>query len=713
VPPDLSDMKHLRDRGVSVLLLALAPALFIQGVLAQDRLKTMPGYQRHEKIAPQIAGSVVLGTLKVNWTNDGNAFEYQREGRHYRYEVLSRTRTELHVPTNAASTGTRRPSAPENRAKRQSSDRPARGRQFDSAASPDGKFKAIYHDRNVWLAETNGTNEVAVTVEGSPTNRVKYGTASWAYGEELRQRTAMWWSTNSQKLAFYRFDESHVPDFYLALDLTTTQDKLGVEPYPKAGGTNPVVDLLIYDVKAKTTVRVDVRDGQPWDNNVVGHYVYGVAWSPDGTQLLFHRTNRRQNILEFCAADPASGKCRVIVHETWPASWVENLPSMRFLQDGRRFLWTSQRSGWKNFYLYDLVEGLLRPLTEYGFDVGEVVDVDERFGVVYYLAHSGDNPLKPQLHRVGLDGKGERRLTDPAFHHSIAFSPNHRFFLDTEQTHDCPPFTTLRDYEGNALEKLASSDSTKFHKLGLRPVELLCFKAADGQTDLYGMLHFPSNFRPDKKYPVLVSVYAGPETSGARESFTLPSASTEYGFLVASFDSRSAPGRGKRLLDSIYRHLGQTEIDDQATGLKSLWTRRYVNRRRVGVYGTSYGGTAAAMCLLRYPEVFQAACSSSPVTDFRNYDTIYAERYLWIPQECKATYDAASLLTYAGQLRGRLMLYYGSADDNVHPSNMMQFVQALQKAGKGFELQAGPDQGHGGLNQERMMEFFIENLVLK
>lgn len=711
--PDLSNIKHLSDRGVSLILLALVPVFFIQGVMAQDRLKTMPGYQRHEKITPQIAGSVVLGRLKVNWTNDGNAFEYQRAGKHYRYDVLSRTGTELPGSTNATSTGTQRPAVADKRAKRQSGDSPARGRQFKSVVSPDGNFQAIYHDRNVWLAETSGTNEVAITGAGSPTNRVKYGAASWVYGEELEQKTALWWSTNSQKLAFYRFDESGVPDFYLALDQTSIQDKVGVEPYPKAGGTNPVVDLFIYDVTAKTTVRVDVRDGQPGDNQVVGHYVYGIAWSPDGAELLFHRTNRRQNILEYCAADPVTGKCRVIVHETWPASWVENLPPMRFLQDGRRFLWISQRSGWKNIYLYDLVEGLLRPLTEHGFDVGDVVDLDERSGVVYYLARSGDNPLKPQLHRVGLDGQGERRLTDPAFHHSITWSPNYRYFLDTEETHDCPPFTTLRDCEGNALDKLAASDAMKFHQLGLRPVELLCFKAADGQTDLYGMLHFPSNFRPDKKYPLLVSVYAGPETSGAHETFTLPSSSTEYGFLVASFDSRSAPGRGKRILDSIYQHLGQVEINDQAEGVKSLWSRRYVNRRRVGIYGTSYGGTAAAMCLLRHPEVFQVACASSPVTDFRNYDTIYTERYLWIPQECKAAYDAASLLTYAGQLRGRLMLYYGSADDNVHPSNMMQFVQALQKAGKGFELQVGPDQGHGGLNHERMMEFFIENLVLK
>ena len=406
--------------------------------------------------------SVPAGT----WTNDGNTFEYQREGKRYRYDALTRFRTELPVLTNAASPATPRTAAGQGRPRRSSGNGPSRGRQFPSAASPDGKFEAIYRDRNVWLVDTGTTNEVAVTVDGNATNRIKYGTASWTYGEELRQRTAIWWSTNSQKLAFYRFDESQVPEFYLALNQTAIQDKLSTEPYPKAGGTNPVVDLFIYDVKAKTTVRVDVRDGHPWDNDVVGHYVYGVSWSPDGAQLLFHRTNRRQNILEFCAADPATGKCRVIVREAWPASWVENLPPMRFLQDGRRFLWTSERSGWMNLYLYDLAVGLLRPLTQHDFDIGDVVDVDERSGVVYYQARSGDNPLKLQLHRVGLDGKGERRLTDPTFHHSVAFSPNHRYFLDTAETHDCPPFTTLRDCDGNALETLASSDVDEVPQAG-------------------------------------------------------------------------------------------------------------------------------------------------------------------------------------------------------------------------------------------------------
>jgi dipeptidyl-peptidase-4 len=297
--------------------------------------------------------------------------------------------------------------------------------------------------------------------------------------------------------------------------------------------------------------------------------------------------------------------------------------------------------------------------------------------------------------------------------HTVNLSPDSKYFIDVIQTHDTPPVTRLVDAEGTVLAELAKSDTTKFDQLGLKRVELFTFKAADGETDLYGLLHRPSNFDPDKKYPLLVTVYAGPNTNAARETFMLPNALTEYGFLVASFDSRSAGGRGKRFLDAIYQKLGVTEIDDQAAGVKALAERPYVDKNRVGIFGSSYGGYASALCLLRYPDVFQAACASSPVTDYRHYDSIYTERYMWIPQENKAGYDAGSAMTYADKLKGRLMLYYGTADNNVHPSNTMQLVRALQRAGKSFEVQVGPDQGHSGINQPRMMEFFIENLVMK
>jgi dipeptidyl-peptidase-4 len=312
-----------------------------------------------------------------------------------------------------------------------------------------------------------------------------------------------------------------------------------------------------------------------------------------------------------------------------------------------------------------------------------------------------------------LDGKGDRKLTDPAFHHSVDLSPDGRHIIDVVETHDSAPATQLLDADGKRLAAIATSDMTRFTKLGLKPVEVFSFKAADGETELYGMLHFPSDFRPFKKYPLLVSVYAGPETVGARETFTLPNALTEYGFLVATLDSRSASGRGKRFLDAIYQKLGRPEIDDQAVGVKFLGERRYVDRRRVGIYGTSYGGTASALCLLRYPQVFQAACANSAVTDFRNYDTIYSERYMWIPQENKEGFDAGSVMTHAKNLKGRLMLFYGTADNNVHPANSLQLINALQKAGKSFEVQVGPDMGHTAVNRDRMMEFFIENLVIK
>src|SRR5262249_45618475 len=462
----------------------------------------------------------------------------------------------------------------------------------------------------------------------------------------------------------------------------------------------------------KKTVRVDVRDGKPFDNAVVGHYVYAISWSPDGKELLFHRTNRRQNILEFAAADPATGKCRVIIHEEWPSSWVENTPPMRYLKDNQRFLWTSERTGWKNFYLYDLTGKLLATVTEHPFEVGNIVRVDEDAGLLYYMAHSGDNPMKLQLHRVGLDGRGDRRLTDPAFHHSVDLAPDGKHFIDVVQTHDQPPATRLVDAEGTVVAELAKSDTTKFDQLGLKRVELIKYKAADGQTDLYGLLHFPSNFDPAKKYPLLVSVYAGPATNGARETFTLPNELTEYGFLVATLDSRSAAGRGKRFLDAIYLKLGIPEIDDQAAGVKSLWSRPYVDKGRVGIFGTSYGGYASAMAILRYPDVFQAASASSPPTSWYHYDTIYTERYMWIPQENKEGYEAGNAMNFADKLKGRLMIYYGTADNNVHPNNSMQLIQALQRAGKSFEVQVGPDQGHSGLRMDRMMEFFIENLVM-
>jgi dipeptidyl-peptidase-4 len=211
---------------------------------------------------------------------------------------------------------------------------------------------------------------------------------------------------------------------------------------------------------------------------------------------------------------------------------------MHFLEDGKTFIWTSERNGFANLYLYDLTGKLHAALTSHRFEAGPVLKVDEKAGVVYYRARDGENHMKWQLHRVGLDGKGDRRLTDPAFSHTDTVSPDGKYFVDVAQTHDTPPVTRLMDRDGKPVAELAASDTSKIQQLGLKPVELCKFKAADGQTDLYGLLHFPSNFDPAKKYPLLVTVYAGPATNGANENFATPNPLTEYGFLVAALDSR-------------------------------------------------------------------------------------------------------------------------------------------------------------------------------
>src|SRR5262249_50294629 len=417
---------------------------------------------------------------------------------------------------------------------------------------------------------------------------------------------------------------------------------------------------------------------------------------------------------ELAACSPETGKCRAVVHEEWPTGWIENRPAMRFLKDGKRFIWESQRTGWKNFYLYDLSGALVTPLTDLTrAEADTIVLVDEPRGLFYYTARDGDNFMKLQLHRAGLDGRNDKRLTDPAFTHTITPSPDGRFFVDVSQTHDIPPVTRLIDNDGRVVAELAKSDTTKFDELGLKKVEMFTYTAADGRTPLHGLIHFPSNFDASKKYPALAIVYGGPASPATSERFSLPNPNTEFGFLVLTLDSRAVPGMGKGTLDSTYLKLGQVEIDDMAEGVKALWNRPYFDKTRVGIYGTSYGGYSSVMSILRHPEVFAAASASSPVTAWYHYDSVYTERYMWIPEENKAGYEAGSAMTYAKNLKGRLMLYYGTADNNVHPSNMMQLITELQQAGKSFELQVGPDRGHSGINSDRMMEFFIENLVMR
>jgi dipeptidyl-peptidase-4 len=582
---------------------------------------------------------------------------------------------------------------------------PARGRQFDTVFSPDGKWKAVSKDRNVILSDADGQNSSALTTDGGESSRLKNGVASWVYGEELEVREAMWFSPDSTRLAFYRFDETDVKDYILAMDQLKIQSSLDHEAYPKAGAANPKVRLIVMDLATRKPTIIDSAFGEA----ALGEYVYDVRWSPNGKELLFNRTNRKQNYLQFCAADPVTGKIRVVVEEVYPNSWAENHPEIRFLADGHRFIWASEMSRFKNYELRDLGGRKLVTLTKNSVDAIGIVRVDEKAGVIDYTSSGPDCPYYRQLHRARLDGKEDQLLTDPKFDHTVDLSPTGGAFVDIAQTPTEPPTTSVLDDRGRVLGKIGSSDISGFAKQGIRKREFFTYKAADGKTDLWGTLDFPSDFDPSKKYPVWVNVYGGPESGGPEVRFSTPSPTAELGFLVANFAGRGTMGRGKAFRDDVYQKLGVVEMDDQAAGVKYLATRPYVDIDRVGITGTSYGGYASCMCLLRHPECFAVAVANSSVTDWRNYDSIYTERYNGLPTDRDnfSGYDEGSAMKYASQLKGHLFLYFGSADNNVHPSNTYQLIGALNKAGKEYDLQVGPDLEHTAMSHKRTLEYMI------
>jgi dipeptidyl-peptidase-4 len=675
-------------------------ATILSASIAQDRLPTMPRYDRYSRLAKEISTSVVSGGATVRWSDDSESFFYSHAGKEYKYDLSTKTAEETtEQPKTKSRTRSRRGAAA-----------PDRGRQFSIVMSPNGKLKAQSALKNVTISDLDDKNPVVVTTDGSESTRIKYGVASWVYGEELGVKNAMWWSPDSSQLAYYRFDESQVKDYYVTLDEGAVQDRLNVEPYPKAGAPNPRVSLFIYDLKTKISRPVDVGFG----DSTLAEYIYDVRWSDDGRQLFFNRTNRKQNVMQFCSADPGTGVCRMIVEEKQPQSWAENHPVVTFLKDGNRFIWASERDGFKNFYLYDLSGVLLSTLTSNRFDALRIDKVDEEKHVFYYTAYGANDPLFRQLHRCGLDGKRDVTLTSPDLDHDVTLSPNSKWIVDVAQSPSYPAETRLLDAKGKKVDTVLKSDMTKFEALGLKKTEIFHFKAADEKTDLYGSIQYPSDFDPNEKYPVLLTVYGGPESGGLNPRFQTPNPITELGFLVVNIAGRGTQGRGKAFRDVLYEHLGSAEIDDQNAGIRSLSSRSYVDLARVGVFGTSYGGYSTCMLMLRHPETFAVGCASSSVTSWLNYDSIYTERFMGLPtaEDNAAGYEKSAAMTYVGALRGKLMLYFGSADNNVHPSNTYQLTQALERAGKSYDMTVGTDKGHTQMNSARMWEYFVTHLIV-
>jgi dipeptidyl-peptidase-4 len=680
----------MRDRFRASILISLWLVIATGCAARPAHIPAAIAEERYKLVSDHLAKLASGGRIaQVHWADDGSSVTYTRNGERFSFDLKSHVITK----TAQAQPDGDRPRPRTGRSGDRPSPPPARGRQRDREPSPDGKWLAISKDWNVVIEPVKNEGDdaddrapVQVTTTGN--RKFRYGTASWVYGEELDQHNAMWWSPDSRKLAFYEFDERNVPDHYIAAGLTDLHTRILTEGYPKAGEPNPIANVLIYDLETRETIRVKSAD------NPENSYTYDIRFTPSGSELFLHRTNRHQNVMHLMAADVANGNTRIILTET-QATWQENSPEIKFLSDCKRFIWATERSGWKQYELRDLQGNCIVPLTRGDYPCATILAVDESTGVMYYTAFSDANPLNAQLHRVGLDGAGQRRLTtEPLNHTSIRISPDYKWFIAEYESVDTPPTAALYDITGNRIALLATSDDSKFRELNLSSPELFSFKANDGKTDLYGILYRPSHFDSSKRYPLAIDVYGGPLSQSVRNRFIGANPACEYGLLIAQIDNRGTQNRGKAFESATYLRLGDVDIQDQVDGVRFLAKRPYVDASRVAIYGYSYGGYMSALALLKYPDVFHVAVAGGTVTDWRNYDTIYTERFMRTPQENPKGYDEGSCMKYVNQLKGKLLLLHGMVDDNVHSNNAWQLIDALQKAGKAFDMMFFPNAGH-------------------
>ena len=658
------------------------PALLVFGLLALASSGEAQQPRRGER--PAISGTI----SRIAWSEDGKSLQYSSAGKSWTFDLESLVATEA----EGESEGDESPRNARTRRRRGSSGastgtyvgRPTRGRQYTQVDSPDSKWEAHYRDWNVVLESKDGADPVQVTDDGNA--EIHYGTASWVYGEELNQTRAMWWTPDSKKLLFYRFDDTGVLPFHLVRSWSDINTNHYPEFYPKAGAKNPAAWLMVYDLESGKTVEINAGGGSE-------EYLFNIRASASGDTMLVNWTDRLQRHLKVLAMDLETGACRTVVEERQD-TWQSNSPSMRYLEDKQRFLWQTDKSGYTHYELRDLDGKLHNPVTNGECQTGSIDFVDEAANLVGFTSFSSPaNPYYQQYHLVGLDGKNPRRVSTLDVHHSsFNVSPNRQWLVARHEDVNRPPTTVLYRTDGSVAATLAESDPASAANLA----ETFQFKSDDGKFDIYGVLYKPSKFDPDHVYPLINALYGGPGSSEFSYSYVSRERSEcAKGYLVVKVKNRGTGGRGKAFLGAAYGRLGDVDIQDHADAVRLLRERPYIDGDRVGIIGHSYGGYMSAMGVLKHADVYRAASVGAGVTDWRNYDTIYTERYMSTPQLNAEGYDTGSAMKYVDRFKGHILILHGMVDDNVHPTNAFQLIDALDQAGKSYESRFWPNSGHG------------------
>ncbi len=554
--------------------------------------------------------------------------------------------------------------------------------------SPDGKTLAYTKNRDLYVYDLEASLEKRLTFDAG--EKIYNGYASWVYMEEIIGRgsryAAFWWAPDSRGIAYLHTEDTAVPEFIInRIDeedgLHGTQE---ITPYPKPGDPNPKVKMGVVDISSGSTVWVKTDDSKD-------QYIAWPDWTPDSKKLMIQVLNRDQNDMRFLLADILTGDFKEIYRET-NDTWVDFFTDNYIMQNGSGFIARSCSSGWMNLYYYDWNGNLLSQITDFGWRVTRVLKVDEEKEQVYFSG-TGEESTDSHIFRVNFDGSGLLKYSTTPGTHSANISPGGKYLIDTWSNLSTPTTITGYDNKGRKVRDIESPD--KESESGLK-FELVRIQSSDGFM-LPAIISYPLGFDESKKYPVVFTIYGGPDAGGVRNRFMggTPDWYAQNGIITISVDHRASGHFGKRGLDYMYRNLGKWEMIDYIEVVKWLREKPYVDPGRMGMTGGSYGGYTTAMALTCGADYWTHGIAKYSVTDWQLYDNVYTERFMDTPEDNPEGYKNGSVLTYADNLKGKLYIVHGMADDNVHMQNSIWLISKLQDKGKVFDFMIYPGGRHG------------------
>lgn len=590
----------------------------------------------------------------------------------------------------------------------------------EPSLSPDGSKVAYGYENNIYLFDLKTKQTKQLTFDGEK-NRIINGITDWVYEEEFGFVRAFEWSPEGTHIAFLRFDETEVPEYSMPIYGEDLYPTLQTFKYPKAGENNAVVSLHLMELEGVKTATIPVD----------AYYIPRIKWKNNPDELAFQTFNRHQNELVLYEFNKRSGALSVL-HTERDAAYVDVNDNLTFLVDDS-FIWSSEKDGYNHLYLHDKSGKEKRQLTSGDWEVTSYYGYDEKRKKIFFQS-TAMGSINRDVYSVGINGKNLRRLTAQDGVNRASFSADFTYFINAHSNAVTPPSYTLnttvpkkRVRDANAGQSLMLKtivDNTALlntlEDYNISPKEFSTLTV--NGNDLNMWMIKPADFDPSKKYPLLMFQYSGPGSQSV--SNTWMSANDYWyqllqskGYIIACVDGRGTGFKGRDFKKSTYLQLVRYESDDQIAAAEQLSALPYIDENRTGIWGWSFGGDMAMHSILKGNEVFETAISVAPVTSWRFYDTIYTERFMRTPQENPEGYDLNSPLNYADQLKGKLLLVHGSADDNVHFQNTMRMVEALVQANKQFDWAVYPDKNHGiygGKTREqlytKMTQFILNNL---